>query len=51
MKVCVKMESSAPSDCEVRAVIMFLNTEGVAGSEIYRKLSSIYGTPYPLPKT
>ncbi len=28
MKVCVKMDSSASSDCEVWAVIKFLNVEG-----------------------
>ncbi len=43
MKVCVKMESSASFDCEVRAVINFLNAEGVTGSEIHRRLSNIYG--------
>ncbi len=38
------MESSSPSDCEVRAVIKFLNAEGVAWLEIHRKLSDVYGS-------
>ncbi len=37
------MESSAPSDCEMRAVIKFLNAEDVTGSEIYCRLSNVYG--------
>ncbi len=36
------MESSAPSDCEVRAVIKFLNA-GVTGLKIHRRLSNIHG--------
>ncbi len=47
MKVCVKMESSVPSDCEVGAVIKFLNAEGVTGSEIYHRLRNVYDAPYP----
>ncbi len=39
------MESSALSDCYVRAVIKFLNVECVIGLEIHRKLSNIYGAP------
>ncbi len=42
MKICVKMERSAPSDCEVRAMIKFLNVEGVPGSEICHRLSNVY---------
>ncbi len=34
------MESSALSDCEVHAVIRFLNVEGIIGSEIRRRLSN-----------
>ncbi len=45
------MESSAPFDYEVRAVIKFLNVDGVTGSEIHRRLSNAYGAPYPWPKT
>ncbi len=37
------MESSTPSDCEVQAVIKFLNPEGVARLEIRRGLSIVYG--------
>ncbi len=40
------MESSTLSDYEVRAVIMFLNAEGVTGSEIHRRLNNLYGAPY-----
>ncbi len=36
------MESSAPSDSEVQAVIKFLNMEGVTRSEIHRRLSNGY---------
>ncbi len=39
------------SDCEVRAVIKFLNAEGVTGSEIHRRLSNIYGAGMSQPKT
>ncbi len=39
------MESSAPSDCEVQAVIKFLNVEGVSEVEIYRRLSNMYSVP------
>ncbi len=35
------MESSVPSDCEVRAMIKFLNVESVTGSEIHRRLSMV----------
>ncbi len=38
------MTSSVPSDCEARAVIKFLNVEGVTGSEIHRRLNNVYGT-------
>ncbi len=41
------MESSVPSDCEVRAVIKLLNVEGVIELEIRRRLSNVYGAPYP----
>ncbi len=37
------MEISAPSDCEVRTVIKFLDAEGVPGSEIHRRLSNLGG--------
>ncbi len=37
-----KVESSAPSDCEMRAVIKFLNSKGVTGLEIYRRLSNVH---------
>ncbi len=37
------MESSAPFDCEVRAVIKFLNAYGVTGSENHRRLSNVRG--------
>ncbi len=30
-----------PSDCEVQAVIKFLNAEGVTGSEIHCRLSNV----------
>ncbi len=44
MKVCVKkMESSALSDCGVRAVIKFLNMEYITGLEIHHRLSNVYG--------
>ncbi len=43
MKVCVKMEISGLPNCEVRAVIKFLNTEGATGSEIHCRLSNVYG--------
>ncbi len=42
MKVCIKMESSAPSYCEVWTVNKFLNAEGVTKSEIHRRLSYVY---------
>ncbi len=41
------MESSAPSDCEVRAVITFLNAESVTGSENHCRLTNVYGAFYP----
>ncbi len=44
------MESSAPSDSEVRGMIKFLNVEGVTGSEIHRRFSSVYSEPYTKPK-
>ncbi len=50
MKVYVKMESSAPSDCKMRPVIKFLNAEGATGLEIHRRLSNVYCAPYPQPK-
>ncbi len=48
---CKKIESSVPSDCEWRAVIKFLNAERGTGSEIHRRLSNVYVTPYSWPKT
>ncbi len=36
------MESSTPSDCEVRAASKFLNVGGVSGLEIH-KLNNVYG--------
>lgn len=36
--------SVKPSDCEVRAVIKFLNAEKIAASEIHRRMSSVYGS-------
>ncbi len=36
------MENSAQSDWEVRSLVQFLNTEGVTGSEIHRRLNNIY---------
>ncbi len=38
------MDSSAVSDCKVRAVIKFLNVEGVTESKIHRRLSNVHGT-------
>ncbi len=35
--------TSAPPDCEVRAVIRFLTLENVSGAEIYRRLCAVYG--------
>ncbi len=35
------MESSASSDCEVRAAVKFLNAEGVTGSEVHCGLSNV----------
>ncbi len=32
-----------PHDCEVRAVIKFLNTENVPATEIYRRICAVYG--------
>ncbi len=49
-KFVQKMGSSASSDCEVRAVIKFLNVEGVTGSEIHQKLSNVYGAGTNQPK-
>ncbi len=37
------MESSAPSDRKVQAVIKFLNTEGVTWLKIHRRLNDVYG--------
>ncbi len=37
------MESSAESNCEVRALIKFLNAKGVTGSENHRRLSNVNG--------
>ncbi len=45
------MESSAPFDCELRALIKFFNVEGVTVLEIHRRLSNVYGAPYPQLKT
>ncbi len=45
------MESSALLDCEMRAVIKFLNVESVTGSENHRRLSAVCGAPYSQPKT
>ncbi len=42
-KFTLKMRSSALSDCEVRAMIKFLNLEGVTGLEIHHRLSNVYG--------
>ncbi len=36
------MDSSVLSDCEVQAVIKFLNVEGVTELEIHRRLSKVY---------
>ncbi len=44
------MENLVSSDSEVRAVIKFLNAEGVTVSEIHHRLSNVYGAPYPHPK-
>ncbi len=41
------MESSVPSDCEVRAVIKFLNSEGVTMLEIHHRLSNVHNAPFP----
>ncbi len=40
------MESSALCDCEVRAVIKFLNAEGVTRLEIHRRLNNVCGELY-----
>jgi hypothetical protein len=32
-----------PAECEVRAVIRFLNTQNVRPIEIYRQLIAVYG--------
>ncbi len=45
-KFAQKMMNSAPSDCEVRAAIKFLNVEDVTGLEIYRRLRNIHGAHY-----
>ncbi len=44
------MESSAPFDCEVWAVIKFLNAGSVSGLEIYCRLINLYSALYPRPK-
>ncbi len=40
------MESSVLSNCELRS-----NVEGITESEIYHRLSNVYGTLYPQPKS
>ncbi len=50
MKVCVKNGEFSAIRLEVRAVIKFLNVEGVTGLEIHRRPSNVYGAPYPWPK-
>ncbi len=45
------MESSALSNCEVQAVIKFLNAECVTGLEIHHRLSNIHDASYPRLKT
>ncbi len=32
-----------PHDCEVRAVIKFLNIENVPAAKIYRRICAVYG--------
>ncbi len=44
------MESSALSDCEVWAVIKFLDVEGVTGLEIHLRLNNVYDAHYSQPK-
>ncbi len=41
------MENSVPSDYEMRAVIKFLNADGVTRLEIHHRLGIVYDTPYP----
>ncbi len=43
MKVGIKMENSPQFDCEMQAVIKFLNAEGATKLEIHRRLSNVYG--------
>ncbi|KFM57191.1 hypothetical protein X975_09312, partial [Stegodyphus mimosarum] len=34
---------SSPADCEIRAVIKFLNTRNDKAAEIYRQVTEVYG--------
>ncbi|KFM63861.1 hypothetical protein X975_08668, partial [Stegodyphus mimosarum] len=34
---------SSPTDCEIRAVIKFLNARNVKPAEIYQRVTEVYG--------
>jgi hypothetical protein len=38
-----ELEIENPTECEVRAVIQFLNAQNVHPTEIYRQLIAVYG--------